>query len=144
MITLHQIAIEKVKLRRRPETLKTTGVNGFLKHLDKELGMGFGPEDFFGRRPDAWSYEPDPRPSIPGTLRIYEIEDTSMLSVDKLRDYADLWFNFDDLDLSLELFVYDRYGEHERQLCLCEYWLMFLVEDLKLDKNKFFDRRGDL
>lgn len=130
-VSIHEFAIQKVMVRR-PEQLKTSGLNTFLKELDKKLELGLGPEDFFTRRPDAWSYVPFERDDVPGTLNIFEIEDSHLIDIEKMRDYADLWFNLDDLDLDLHLFVYDRYGEHEKQICLCEYWFMFLRKDIGL------------
>lgn len=136
-LTIHELAIRKV-MTRRGDDLNTKGINVFLKELDEKCELGMGEEDFFTRRPDAWSYEPSGREEIgiPGTLNIFEIEDSHMISLDKMRDYADLWFNLDDLDLDLKLFVYDRYGEHERQICLCEYWFMFLRDDIGLPHEK--------
>jgi len=46
-----------------------------------------------------------------------------------------MWFHLDDFYLDLELFVYDRYGENERQLCLGEYWFLYLQDDIKRNPN---------
>lgn len=122
--SIHEFSIQKV-INRRPESLVIGGLNKFIRKLCWER-EGITPKSFrFSRIPDAWSYESDEDDSYPGTINIYEVENTSEISEEKLQEYAYLWFNLDSLNIGLCLFVYDRYGENERELCLQEYFYLF-------------------
>jgi hypothetical protein len=123
--TMHEIAIQKIIGRRPAEKLSTGNINDLLRQLIKEFNLWIEPEDFFDRRPDAWSYEAWENPEYPGTIKIYEVEDEHPITVEKLRDYTNVWFVLDSSEIDLRLFVYDRYGENERELSLSEYWFIF-------------------
>jgi hypothetical protein len=125
--------VAKIRARRPGEALRTTGINEFLRKVANDLDIELCDDDRFERRPDAWSYIPNDDPSTPGTFNLYEIEDSNKLSSEKLYDYAWIWFYLDDYEFEVNLFVYDRYGENEVQLCLCEYWFMFLQDDIDRD-----------
>lgn len=126
--SLHNLAITKIS-NRRPEVLHTKGLWQFVRELDEKYEFCLVPEDRMSRIPDAWSYEPYENDDLPGVINLYEVEDSHLLSVDKLREYADFFFMCDFYDLDVRLFVYDRYGENEREIFLGEYFIMFLMED---------------
>ena len=130
-ISIHELAIQKVIARRPDQIFFTTGLGSFLQKLYRDFDFDVSEDDdHLRRRPDAWSYSPcEEKPNFPGTLFLYEIEDSNPLSSGKLRDYADFYFYGDSYYLDVKLFVYDRYGEHEREICLAEYFFLFLQAD---------------
>jgi len=134
--TVHELSVAKIKARHPSEILHTTGINEFLRNIADQLDIELCDVDRFERRPDAWSYTPHDDPNIPGTFNLYEVEDSNKLSPEKLYDYAWIWFYLDDYEFDVNLFVYDRYGENEVQLCLCEYWFMFLQDDIDRDAKE--------
>lgn len=128
-ISIHELSISKI-IARRPEKVHRRDFSTFLQKLHAKFDIWLDPEERFSRRPDAWSYEPYATDELPGTINLLEIEDTSPLSPEKLRDYADWWFLLDCDQIVLRLFVYDRYGEQERELDLQDYWFMFHQVDV--------------
>jgi len=76
-----------------------------------------------GIRPDAYKITvAEDRP----TVTIYEVEDSSELTVSKMRAICDLWWFMDALCGALRLFVFDRYGQNRREIDVREwervYW----------------------
>lgn len=70
-------------------------------------------------------YKPDQR-----TIWILEIEDTSVLSRDKLRRIVDLWWVIDSTDTTfLRLLVVDRYGKNRREIDLTELAFALIREE---------------
>lgn len=130
MTSIHELAIQRVMRRR--EGIRINGMGKFLRSMSESRdGTIIDHYDITTRRPDAWAYEPAVGS---GTLYLFEIEDQNPISTDKLRDYADFWFACDTYDIDLKLFVYDRYGEQEREINLCEYLLMFWEDDMRQGK----------
>lgn len=129
MALLHELAIRKIILDRPGEDLRTVGLGKFLRSLDKKYGFCINPKEITRRIPDAWSYVPFDDDESPGAINLYEVEDGHPISEAKMRDYADFAFMCDFYDLDVNLFVYDRYGENQREVSLLEYFYMFLVSD---------------
>lgn len=125
MALLHELAIQRLTKER--DGVKVGGLNKFCRGLGKKHNF-----DFFyllKRIPDAWSYDPYETDELPGTINLYEIEDSNPISAAKLRDYTDFWFYCDCDYLDVRLFVFDRYGHNEREISLTEYWYDFLMRD---------------
>lgn len=112
--TLEQLVL--CQLQRRFPTMQKGG-------FTKALKSSFGYEKPFAFIPDGWFVEryEDGRDEI----TCIEVEDTSTLSVEKLRAYCDLWEMFDNLCVSLRLIVLDRYGMNERDIDLEGFWVAF-------------------
>jgi hypothetical protein len=125
MALLHELAINRIIKNR--EGVKVGGLNKFCRTLAKKHNFDF----FYGlkRIPDAWSYEPYETEDLPGTISLYEVEDGHPISAAKMRDYTDFWFYCDCDYLDVRLFVFDRYGQNEREISLTEYWYDFLIRD---------------
>jgi len=51
-------------------------------------------------------------------IGLMEIEDFSKLKADKLKAYADFWFDADCYEISIEVYTADRYGRDIRYLDL--------------------------
>lgn len=126
--TMHNVAIQKIF--NRHSDVQVGQVNSIVRTLAKQFDLALDPEAFFRRHPDAWSYAPWHDDEYPGTITIFEIEDTHPISLQKLKDYAENWFFLDCSDIALRLIVYDRYGEHERELDLMEYWFLFRQNEI--------------
>lgn len=127
-VSMHSLAIRRIaNLSDVP--LHTRGLGKMLREIEAMYDIDMPDEDRPTRIPDAWSYEPHHDPTFPGTISLFEIEDTHPLSVDKLRDYADFFMNYDFYDLDVKLFVYDRYGQQKREICLSEYYMMLVCAD---------------
>lgn len=142
--TVHELGIRSLK--RRHPGLKTSGLYGALrgvllkrllehgseKDVRDELlaeGVDCGSEpvkdhakdivrSLAQRMPDAFVVEGF-------TVTIFEVEDSSRLSIEKLRDYALNWFYLDSALVNLRLVVTDRYGSTETELGLCDLYYEF-------------------
>lgn len=60
---------------------------------------------------DSWTFTRSTE-SENAKIQAIEIEDTSKLRWEKIRGYAFLWFDLDDLGIDFELLVFDRYGQN--------------------------------
>ncbi len=129
-ISIHDLAIQKVSARRG-EKLHTKGLGKFLRKLEAQFDIDIPRDEWMTRIPDAWSYTPHETDEYPGSLILYEVEDSNPLSVDKLRVYADFFVTYDFYDVDVRLFVYDRYGEQEREIGLAEYYCLLICADHK-------------
>lgn len=127
LASLHTLAVEKLT-KRRPEQLSTKGLAVFLRGLSTKFDMFLGEEDILRRIPDAWAYVPHETDEYPGTLLLFEIEDSHALTSEKMWDYADAADTYDFYDLDTRLFVYDRYCEQEREIDLREYWFSYMEQ----------------
>lgn len=63
------------------------------------------------------------------TILVYEIEDTHPLPIDKIKRYAELWFDLDSCDWSFVVIVMDRYGQNPREIDACGSYYAFLKEN---------------
>jgi hypothetical protein len=131
MTSIHELAIQRLVKNSRDVAIHTGGLGKFMAKLIKQYDIDMDKEEVTSRRPDAWSYEPFERPEFPGTLTLYEVEDTHPISVDKMREYAEFAFDCDFYYLDVKLKVLDRYGENEREIDLIDYFIMFKVNDAK-------------
>jgi len=68
----------------------------------------FDPPQFI---PDAYSIHNDLK-----TVVVYEIEDTSKLTEQKVSRMYDFWFVLDDAGWKLRVFIVDRYGHSETEI----------------------------
>jgi hypothetical protein len=131
MTSIHELAIQRVISKYAPGHVKTGGFSRFFRKLADDYSFMLGPEEYTRRIPDAWAYTPHHDTEIPGTLYLFEVEDSNPLSVEKLREYSELYFVCDFYDLELKLFVFDRYGEQQREIPLLEYYGLFEIEKLE-------------
>ena len=122
--SMSRVAIEVLK--RSNPNIKTKGFVAALEKLNAERELGFEGRKITTRVPDGWFYEEWDDPKWPGTFTLIEIEDTHLLSVEKLNDYANLWFDLDSGNVGLKLFVYDRYGKSEREIDLHDVFYAFM------------------
>jgi len=107
---------------------------GFWRSVKSFLGEQAQEMPSFHRVPDAWIMVKNPTPwkwspihedisrEFPFFIAV-EVEDTSPLTKEKLRDYADLWFDLDCEDVcGFALLVADRYGTTFKFLDPCSAW----------------------
>ena len=138
-------SIAKLKLKRDHENIKTYGFTGalcdFILHnecslfgecsdCDSDCNKDFKKnaireeiDEIFNRRPDAFHIC-----YFCNVVIVYEIEDTSKLTEEKLRDYVELWFYLDTLSDGIEfhLYITDRYGITKTEVPLQQYFYVFL------------------
>jgi hypothetical protein len=75
-------------------------------------------------RPDAFWIEPVHNPgfTLVGIVHALEVEDSTPLCVERIRNYCWLWHYLDaGMSLELRLHVYDRYGNNGHELDLREW-----------------------
>lgn len=89
----------------------TKALRPFIKRLvDEDASKEI---HHLGFNPDAYVLDEDAREIV-----IYEIEDTHMLSTEKLDLLIEHFWWFDDMGLTLRLIVTDRYGMNRREISL--------------------------
>lgn len=69
--------------------------------------------------PDLYEINEDNR-----TVALHEVEDESCLTMEKLCRICDLFWFLDDFDITLELYIYDRYGMSKRELNISAFSLV--------------------
>lgn len=125
--SIHEMAIQRVQAKWAPQAVYRNGLQDRLREIDARFEMLLEPDDRLRRIPDAWSYVPHHTTEHPGTIYLFEVENEHSLSEDKLCDYAMFYNIFDFYNCDVRLFVYDRYGENEREINLQEYYFMFTI-----------------
>lgn len=91
----------------------------------ENIEADYGPD--LGFIPDAYEFTDD-------EIRLYEIEDTNKLSAVKLEKLCNLWFTLDalDPDVTLRIFVCDRYGHNMHEIDLFNYWYAIQAQQRQL------------
>ena len=74
-----------------------------------------------GIRPDAYSIDEEKE-----EIHLYEIEDTSEITREKLKKFAWLWFCLDECEWDLFLHICDRYGNQKSDVNLCVAYYSYL------------------
>ena len=92
--------------------------DGFWKTLRQTVGE-FDGLDLDRKRvyPDGWVVD-----ELKKEIFIWEIEDSSLLTRERLRIYTVMWFALDSENWDLFLFTTNRYGTHEQQISLFDYY----------------------
>jgi len=125
---MHNVAV--MALQRDDPAIQTTGLAAAMQKLMREPGHRTDCDELKAMwngiriHPDAFKLEKLEN-DFP-QLSIYEIEDTSPITVHKMLGICELWWLMDAMYGDLRVFVFDRYGQNRREIDVREwesiYW----------------------